>query len=39
MAWSYDLLTPDAAQVFRRMSVFAGGCDLDALAAVAARRR
>src|SRR5215469_14936722 len=36
VAWSYDLLTPDTAQVFRRMSVFAGGCDLDALDAVAA---
>ena len=35
VAWSYDLLAPDTAQVFRRMSVFAGGCDLDALAAVA----
>jgi predicted ATPase len=35
VAWSYDLLTPDAARVFRRMSVFAGGCDLGALAAVA----
>jgi len=35
MAWSYDLLTPDVAGVFRRMSVFAGGCDLEALAAVA----
>jgi predicted ATPase/class 3 adenylate cyclase len=35
MAWSYDLLDPAAAQVFRRMSVFAGGCDLDALAEVA----
>jgi predicted ATPase/class 3 adenylate cyclase len=35
VAWSYDLLTPGAAGVFRRMSVFAGGCDLDALAAVA----
>jgi predicted ATPase/class 3 adenylate cyclase len=35
VAWSYDLLTPDTGQVFRRMSVFAGGCDLDALAAVA----
>jgi predicted ATPase/class 3 adenylate cyclase len=34
MAWSYDLLAPDVAQVFRRMSVFAGGADLDALAAV-----
>ena len=35
VAWSYDLLAPGAAQVFRQMSVFAGGCDLDALAAVA----
>jgi predicted ATPase/class 3 adenylate cyclase len=36
VAWSYDLLGPEAAEAFRRMSVFAGGCDLDALAAVAA---
>jgi predicted ATPase/class 3 adenylate cyclase len=36
VAWSYDLLTPGLAQVFRRMSVFAGGCDLDALDVVAA---
>ena len=35
VAWSYDLLDPGMAQVFRRMSVFAGGCDLDALAEVA----
>jgi predicted ATPase/class 3 adenylate cyclase/Tfp pilus assembly protein PilF len=35
VAWSYDLLAPGVAEVFRRMSVFAGGCDLDALAAVA----
>jgi predicted ATPase/class 3 adenylate cyclase len=35
VAWSYDLLTPQLAGVFRRMSVFAGGCDLDALTAVA----
>ena len=35
IAWSYDLLTPDLAGVFRRAGVFAGGCDLDALAAVA----
>jgi len=36
VAWSYDLLAPGVAQVFRQMSVFAGGCDLDALAAVTA---
>ena len=35
IAWSYDLLTPDLAGAFRRIGVFAGGCDLDALAAVA----
>jgi predicted ATPase/class 3 adenylate cyclase len=35
IAWSYDLLGPDLAGVFRRAGVFAGGCDLDALAAVA----
>jgi predicted ATPase/class 3 adenylate cyclase len=36
IAWSYDLLEPDVACVFRRAGVFAGGCDLDALSAVAA---
>ena len=36
IAWSYDLLTEDLAGVFRCAGVFAGGCDLDALAAVAA---
>jgi len=35
IAWSYDLLEPDVAGVFRRAGVFAGGCDLEALAAVA----
>jgi predicted ATPase/class 3 adenylate cyclase len=35
VAWSYELLPPDVARVFRRMSVFAGGCDLAALDAVA----
>ena len=36
IAWSYDLLTENLAETFRRAGVFAGGCDLDALAAVAA---
>jgi predicted ATPase/class 3 adenylate cyclase len=36
VSWSYDLLSPELAEAFRRMSVFAGGCDLDALTAVAA---
>jgi predicted ATPase/class 3 adenylate cyclase len=35
IAWSYNLLTPELAGVFRRIGVFAGGCDLDAMAAVA----
>ena len=35
IAWSYDLLPPRPAAVLRRAGVFAGGCDLDALAAVA----
>jgi predicted ATPase/class 3 adenylate cyclase len=35
VAWSYDLLAADAAHVFRQLSVFSGGCDLEALAAVA----
>ena len=35
IAWSCELLDPDLAEAFRRIAVFAGGCDLDALAAVA----
>jgi predicted ATPase/serine/threonine protein kinase len=35
IGWSYDLLTPAAAAVLARLGVFAGGCGLDALAAVA----
>ncbi|MBA2531482.1 MAG: hypothetical protein H0V23_05160 [Nocardioidaceae bacterium] len=34
IAWSYDLLTPLQQAVFRRLGVFAGGADLDAIAAV-----
>lgn len=35
IAWSHELLSPALAGVFRRLGVFAGGCGLDALAAVA----
>jgi predicted ATPase/class 3 adenylate cyclase len=35
IAWSYDLLAPATATALARLGVFAGGCDLDALAAVA----
>jgi predicted ATPase/class 3 adenylate cyclase len=35
IAWSYDLLPPEHAAALRRAGVFVGGCDLDALAAVA----
>jgi len=35
IGWSYDLLAPATATVLARMGVFAGGCDLDAFAAVA----
>jgi len=35
VAWSYDLLPPRSAAALRRAGVFAGGCDLDALAALA----
>jgi predicted ATPase/serine/threonine protein kinase len=32
--WSYDLLTPAEQRLFRRLSVFAGGCTLEAIEAV-----
>jgi predicted ATPase/DNA-binding CsgD family transcriptional regulator len=34
IAWSYALLDPPAQALFRRLAVFAGGCDLDGVAAV-----
>jgi len=36
IAWSHDLLDPAHQLVFRRLGVFAGGADLDAIAAVTA---
>ena len=32
--WSYDLLTPAEQRLFRRLSVFAGGCTLESVEAV-----
>ncbi len=34
IAWSYDLLEPDEQRLFRWLSVFAGGCTLDAVEAI-----
>lgn len=34
LAWSYDLLTPTERRLFRHLSVFIGGCTLDAATAV-----
>jgi predicted ATPase/class 3 adenylate cyclase len=36
IAWSYDLLTPDEQRLFRRLSVFVGGCPLEGVEAVSA---
>jgi non-specific serine/threonine protein kinase len=35
IAWSHDLLTPAEQTLFRRLSVFVGGCTLEAAEAVA----
>ena len=35
IAWSYDLLDENEQKLFRRLSVFVGGCTLDAVEAVA----
>lgn len=35
IAWSYELLTPQQQAFFRRLAVFAGGAELDAVTAVA----
>jgi len=34
--WSYDLLKPEEQRLFRRLSIFAGGCTLEGVEAVCA---
>jgi predicted ATPase/class 3 adenylate cyclase len=34
IAWSYDLLSPEEQALYRRLSIFAGGCTLEAAEAV-----
>jgi predicted ATPase/DNA-binding CsgD family transcriptional regulator len=34
LRWSYDLLSPEEQQLFRRLAVFSGGCTLEAAEAV-----
>lgn len=34
IAWTYDLLQPDEARLFRQLSVFSGGFTLDAIVAI-----
>ena len=34
MDWSYDLLSPEEQRLFRRISVFVGGCNLEGAEAV-----
>jgi predicted ATPase/DNA-binding CsgD family transcriptional regulator len=34
MEWSYRLLTPEEQRLFRRLSVFAGGCSMQAIEAI-----
>jgi predicted ATPase/DNA-binding XRE family transcriptional regulator len=36
IAWSYELLSPEQQQLFRRLAVFVGGCSLEAIAAICA---
>jgi predicted ATPase len=36
LEWSYSLLTPEEQRLFRRLSVFVGGCQLSAVEAICA---